>query len=260
MSIQLKLRRGTTEEHNTFVGGVGELTVDTSRKILVLHDGVTPGGLPQIVALNQANETLLGGIKAKIKTEENGEVAIDPLTGKLYAPSIAGGVSANGLPVGGTTGQILKKVDNTNFNAAWESVYNSEPINCQLKKSQGQSIPMGIFTDITFDVEQSDINGMHNLTNPARITIPANMGGLYMLIGKYQVESGANHGTIANFRKNDIDLPDSWGRLSGIDTPYSMQIIHIINLVPGDYVTFQAYVYIASTIEYQRTSFQVIKM
>lgn len=44
MSKQVKWRRGTTEEHSTFIGAVGEVTVDTTKDTLVVHDGVTLGG------------------------------------------------------------------------------------------------------------------------------------------------------------------------------------------------------------------------
>ena len=46
MATQLQLRKGTTAEHSTFVGANGEVTVDTTKKTLVLHDGVTAGGNP----------------------------------------------------------------------------------------------------------------------------------------------------------------------------------------------------------------------
>jgi len=46
MSKQLKLRRGTTAQHSTFTGASGEVTVDTSKKTLVVHDGTTAGGAP----------------------------------------------------------------------------------------------------------------------------------------------------------------------------------------------------------------------
>lgn len=46
MSTQLKLRRGSTADHGTFVGASGEITVDTSKKTVVVHDGVTSGGTP----------------------------------------------------------------------------------------------------------------------------------------------------------------------------------------------------------------------
>ncbi len=46
MPKQVRLRRGTTAQLATFTGAEGELTFDTDRKCLVLHDGVTPGGKP----------------------------------------------------------------------------------------------------------------------------------------------------------------------------------------------------------------------
>ncbi len=39
MAKSVKLRRGTTEEHNLFVGEDGEITVDTGRKTVVVHYG-----------------------------------------------------------------------------------------------------------------------------------------------------------------------------------------------------------------------------
>lgn len=44
MSKQVKWRRGTTEEHSTFIGAIGEVTVDTTKDTLVVHDGITLGG------------------------------------------------------------------------------------------------------------------------------------------------------------------------------------------------------------------------
>jgi len=46
MPKQVRLRRGTTAQHATFVGADGEVTFDTSKKCLVVHDGVTAGGTP----------------------------------------------------------------------------------------------------------------------------------------------------------------------------------------------------------------------
>lgn len=45
MTIQFK--RGTTASTAAYVGAVGEVTVDTDKKALVVHDGVTAGGSPQ---------------------------------------------------------------------------------------------------------------------------------------------------------------------------------------------------------------------
>ena len=73
MAIQIQLRQGTTTEHNTFTGAVGELTYDTEKKQLRVHDGSTVGG--KVVddttrdvtsQVSNATETTAG--KAKIAT------------------------------------------------------------------------------------------------------------------------------------------------------------------------------------------------
>ena len=46
MAKLLKLRRGTTSQHSSFTGAEGEVTVDTTKDTLVVHDGSTAGGTP----------------------------------------------------------------------------------------------------------------------------------------------------------------------------------------------------------------------
>ncbi len=46
MAKLLKLRRGTTAQHNSFTGAEGEVTVDTDKDSLVVHNGSTAGGFP----------------------------------------------------------------------------------------------------------------------------------------------------------------------------------------------------------------------
>lgn len=46
MTTVVKRRGGTTGEHSSFVGASREITVDTDKKTIVVHDGVTPGGFP----------------------------------------------------------------------------------------------------------------------------------------------------------------------------------------------------------------------
>jgi hypothetical protein len=40
----LKLRRGTSAQHDDFIGAAGEVTMDTTLNTLRVHDGTTPGG------------------------------------------------------------------------------------------------------------------------------------------------------------------------------------------------------------------------
>jgi len=46
MSKQVRFRRGTTAQHATFTGIAGEVTVDTDKKTVVVHNGTTAGGIP----------------------------------------------------------------------------------------------------------------------------------------------------------------------------------------------------------------------
>ena len=61
MSTRVQWRRGNTAQTATFTGAVGEITVDTDKNVVVVHDGITAGGYaaPTITftqgAFNQAN-------------------------------------------------------------------------------------------------------------------------------------------------------------------------------------------------------------
>lgn len=44
MTTAIKRRRGTTAQHSTFTGLEGEITVDTTKDTVVVHDGATAGG------------------------------------------------------------------------------------------------------------------------------------------------------------------------------------------------------------------------
>ena len=44
MAIQLQLRRGTATQHASFTGASGEITLNTTRNTIHLHDGSTAGG------------------------------------------------------------------------------------------------------------------------------------------------------------------------------------------------------------------------
>mgnify|MGYP001270542235 CR=1 FL=1 len=44
MATQIQFRRGTTSEHSSFTGAVGEVTVDTDKDTMVVHDNSQAGG------------------------------------------------------------------------------------------------------------------------------------------------------------------------------------------------------------------------
>ena len=46
MATQVQFRRGTTGQHSAFIGAVGEVTVDTEKKTVCIHDATQVGGFP----------------------------------------------------------------------------------------------------------------------------------------------------------------------------------------------------------------------
>lgn len=51
MAKQVIYRRGTTAQHNDFIGANGEITVDTVKHVVIVHDGITAGGVPMANAV-----------------------------------------------------------------------------------------------------------------------------------------------------------------------------------------------------------------
>jgi hypothetical protein len=61
MAKRIQFRRGTTAQHATFIGAPGELTVDTDRNVVIVHDGVTAGGFPSNKAQTFSGTTTFTG-------------------------------------------------------------------------------------------------------------------------------------------------------------------------------------------------------
>jgi hypothetical protein len=55
MSFAFQRRRGTTAQHASFTGLLAELTVDTDKDTVVVHDGSTAGGYPLSKQRNTVN-------------------------------------------------------------------------------------------------------------------------------------------------------------------------------------------------------------
>lgn len=95
MVTQVQFRRGTTAQHALFTGANAELTVDTDKKVVVVHDGVTLGGNP---LANISNPTFTTSI-----TVANSSTFVANSTTLLIGTAV--GISANGSK--GTSGQAL---------------------------------------------------------------------------------------------------------------------------------------------------------
>jgi len=84
MPTILQLRRGTTAEHSSFTGAVGEITVNTTKDTLVVHDGSTQGGFEIALAdLSNTSAITLSNLSAGTGISYNnstGEISADTAT------------------------------------------------------------------------------------------------------------------------------------------------------------------------------------
>jgi hypothetical protein len=95
MSTQIQYRRGSSAQTASFTGALGEITVDTTNKVVVVHDGSTLGGFAGVSTT--ASQTLTN------KT--------------LSSPVVTGTVTANGGT--GSSGQYL---ESTGSGVRWSTV------------------------------------------------------------------------------------------------------------------------------------------
>src|SRR5210317_1555673 len=87
MAKRLQHRGGTTSQHSTFTGAVREVTVDTDKNTLVVHDGATAGGHPLATATNFTSTGIDdNATSTAITIDSNNNVAFLDGTGSL--PSI----------------------------------------------------------------------------------------------------------------------------------------------------------------------------
>lgn len=151
MSTQVQLRGGTTAEHSVFTGAVREVTVDTTKNTLVVHDGVLVGGYPVVTTAGSYSDPAwiaslawgkLTGVPSTFAPSTHTHVTGD-ITGlseaiddRVAALLVAGsGISlsyndgANTLtisssvpgviPPGGATGTILRKSSGSDYAVSW---------------------------------------------------------------------------------------------------------------------------------------------
>jgi len=80
MAFAFQRRRGTTAAHTSFTGLAGELTVDTTKNTVVVHNGSTAGGFP-LSKQRQAPATTSGTTYTLALTDADGIVTTTNATG-----------------------------------------------------------------------------------------------------------------------------------------------------------------------------------
>ena len=135
MALQIQLRRGTSTQHDTFTGALGEVTVDTTNKTLRVHDGGTVGGtrlatltsgLVPVSQLPDATTTVKGAVilndtltstsTTTALTAAQGNVLADRDIGIRQSWQDVTGSRAKGVTYTNTTGRPIQLLINASFN------------------------------------------------------------------------------------------------------------------------------------------------
>jgi len=97
MSKKLQLRGGTTSQHNSFTGAIREVTVDTNKDTLVVHDGSTQGGfaLPRTGAEISALVTIANDAVTEAKLNLISTSSVPSLEAKGTSGSTSGYIKLN---------------------------------------------------------------------------------------------------------------------------------------------------------------------
>ena len=185
MPTQIQLRRGSTVQTSTFTGAAGEITVDTDKKVVVVHDGSSAGGVPLArgnhaqAAFDAANATSTGTTSAgsyansaysTANTAATNATTADQraVTSGVYANAAFAAANAKFSATGGTisgdvvvTGNLsvsgnVFNVDATNLNVEDNMIYlnaNNTVVNPDLgfagNYNDGAYHHTGMFRDAT---------------------------------------------------------------------------------------------------------------
>jgi hypothetical protein len=133
MPTQIQWRRGNTAQTSVFTGAVAEITVDTTKNTLVVHDGVTPGG--HVLALE--NQVANSGFTQAAFNQANA----------AYIQANAAFAAANNVAP-----QVQPAYDHAN--AAFEKA-NTNPLSPYFP-----TFPLGLVTENMYTALGEHINGL----------------------------------------------------------------------------------------------------
>ena len=165
MTTQIKRRRGTTTQHSSFTGAEGELTIDTTKDTVVVHDGTTSGGHPL------AKESAITG---KVNT------AGDTMTGDLTVPNVivSGNVDGRDVSADGTKLDGIEAsadvTDATNVAAAGAAMETGADFTGDVTFGDDDKALFGGASDLMIFHQSSNGNSIIKEQGPGALSIQTN--------------------------------------------------------------------------------------
>ena len=209
MARQIQLRRGTTTQTNAFTGALAEVTVDTDKDTLVVHDGSTAGGHPLV------------------KTSDLGTAATTPATD--YATAAQGALadtavqpddspSFGSITVSGTVDGRDVAADGTKLDGV-EAGATADQTGAQIKTAY-EAEPSA-FTDAQF-TKLAGIEASADVTDTANVTASgALMDSEITNLAQVKAFDSSDYATAAQGTTADAALPKAGGAMTGAITTNS---------------------------------------
>ena len=208
MARQVQLRRGTTAQTSSFTGAIGEVTVDTDKDVVVVHDGSTAGGHPL------TKNSTLGTAATTAATD--------------YATAAQGTTADAALPKSGgamtgaiTTNSTFDGVDIATRDAILTSTTTTA--NAALPKAGG-AMTGAITTNSTFDgrdvaTDGTKLDGIEasaDITDTTNVTAAgALMDSEVTNLAQVKAFDTTDYATAAQGTTADAALPKAGGTMTG---------------------------------------------
>jgi hypothetical protein len=199
MATILQLRRGTTVQHSTFTGAVGEVTVDTTKDTVVVHDGTTAGGKPL------ATEAY---VTSAIQTKDNSDEITEGSTNLYFTNTRARAAFTASTGISITDGAISTSITQYNDASARGAI--------SVTDSGGDG-----------SLAYNSSTGVITYTGPSATDVRAHISaGTGVTITSGQIAIGQAVGTGSNVTFNDLTVSGNL-TVSGTTTTVNTETINL---------------------------------
>ncbi len=146
MTKAVQWRRGTTVDHSIFTGLNGEVTVDTDKKTLIVHDGATAGGFP-VARADLSNVSNITGLALSDMTN----VSTEDIASRGIAKTDLSNLTASADSTETTKG-VIQLASLAEAQAGTESTKAITPATLSASLNSVAGLPYGYIRALTLSV------------------------------------------------------------------------------------------------------------
>lgn len=244
MARKLRPRKGTTAQNNAYTGAVAEVTIDTTKKTLVVHDGATAGGnpLPTFADIS----SLIGVPSGIAGLDAGGKVPSAQLPS--YVDDVLEFANLAALPATGETGKIYVALD-TSKTYRWSgSVYVAVGANGDLLLTYADAFADVVLSGLVFPTSATRTSTMTSGVAEVigtRVVVPATANTFTASRDTYVDLSNAGVLTYVGVANTILieDCEDTWNESVDADATVSV----VADVAAGQTLTNSNKIVVAAT-------------